>query len=302
MAGEFTDGGHSWCNTLLIRCIRRVNHRSKMRARGQLIGARQGRECLDMPGSCGGIEKGSDPLFAECRQGRARRSDLVSRGRRRNQRADKVARGILEQPRGIAGRIVRNPAGQRLGRRAVNLCERECARIGQRRMAEGILHQDRPVRVERIERRARRGDALGAHVVAVPVDDLKPGVGFILAPCIEADLDPRLKLGNSERRVVEIALRQAGAAGYRMHVPVDQARHQHPPLQIGHARGGSDVLPYPGIGADVGDAACADRNGLPDAVPGIDRIDIAVLVYGIGRGWLGGRNERQYCERDVRQC
>jgi hypothetical protein len=68
-----------------------------------------------------------------------------------------------------------------------------------------------------------------------------------------------------------------------VHVAIDEARHQHPTLQIVNLCCGSLVRLYSRVRTNVNESTATHRNGLQHRVMSIDRVDLAVAIDGIGR-------------------
>ena len=249
-----------------------------------------------------GIEKTGDPLPAHGVQCLGRRRQILGHGEGRQQVHRAVLGGVFEQAGGSSQRIAHDLAACGVGRVGLDAGQRDRPRIELHRVAEGGTHDDRARGVECIEGGGAGGHAVGLHALLEPVDHHQPAAGVVratrfaacfaacIAACIasgpvalDAGLDAGLELRHRQRSVIEAAIEQPAAARLRVHVGVDQARHQHAPAQVDHAgalageRGAALVV------ADVDDAAVPHGQRLAHAVGGIDGVDVAVAVDQVGR-------------------
>jgi len=182
-----------------------------MRARGQPARREHGREGGQVLFRCDGVEKRRDALTSHRVQRRARGSDVVGGGGLRQQRVEDDERGVFEQSRRVAGRVAPDLAADRIRRGRVDAGECERARVRQHRMPERRTNDDRPLRIECVERRATRRDAGRTHALLEPIDDLEPSVGLLRGGFREALADALLEFVDCQRRVAETAFQQLRA-------------------------------------------------------------------------------------------
>ena len=121
------------------------------------------------------------------------------------------------------------------------------------------------------------------HVLFEPAVDLEPIIRARLAVLIGAGLDGRLEFRHGEAPVVEIAGQEPHATGARMHVAVDEPRHQHAARQIDASRLAAHERARPGVVADIDDLPGPHSERLGHRVGAIHRVDVAVLEERIRR-------------------
>ena len=277
--------------------LRRRDEQSEVRARREFARALHRRKGIQRRRFGRRVQKCGDSLLTQCVESRRGRFDVVRRRRRRNQFGDRLLRGVFENSRGVAGGIPTYSAAERILGLRGDAGELQGARIDQRRMAEGRLDEDRPLGLEGIERGPIGMNARRHHALLKPIHHLQPGIRLEWPRLVETRLNPRLQLRNAQLLVVQVALQQRTTALQRMHVAVDQPRHEHASVQIEHRRLGTDERRNAGIAADIDDAARADRERLLHTVAGIDGVHVGVAVHRVGNGCGFGRRR---CEAAIR--
>jgi hypothetical protein len=115
-------------------------------------------------------------------------------------------------------------------------------------------------------------------------------------------LNPGLHALDGELNVVQIAFQQRRATIERMHVPVDEAGHQHAALKIYLPGTRADEWSRPGIVADVHDETAPNGQRLLDAVLRVHGVHEPVAINDVRRrrrGAFGGhRSGRGGGQRD----
>jgi hypothetical protein len=125
----------------------------------------------------------------------------------------------------------------------------------------GVAQQNRPGRIEAVEVLARelrtaRRERLGEEIACVEPDVAALVLGLVGAA--EASFELRENQRDGPALVAEVAVGVPRA----VKVPVDDARHDHASLEIGHPGCRSRTFPSLLTGADEGDPSVADRNRL----------------------------------------
>ena len=108
-------------------------------------------------------------------------------------------------------------------------------------------------------------------------------------------LNPLLQFCDGERFVVETAFQELGSSLERMHVTINQSRHQEPPFQVHRHGRRADKGRQSLIAADVDNPSVANRESLGGSGPGIRRENDAVTINPVGeagarRGSCGGQD------------
>ncbi len=155
-------------------------------------------------------------------------------------------------------------------------------------MPERRTDDNRTSRFQHIERGSAGLHAGGAHAFLEPAHYLEPGVRVGRLRVVKAGLDPLLQFRDGQRFVVEAALQELPPCLERMHVPVDQARHQEFSLQVHRHGCRTGEWRYSLIAADVNDFPVANGERLGSFIFGIRRENHAVAVYAVG-----GRRRRR---------
>ena len=263
-----------------------------MRPDGELAGLLHGAERRDVRGWRVGIEEARDTLLVhrdECRGGRGA---ILSGGGLWQQRRVHLEGGVLEEAIWRPARLAPDLAAKRVCCRRGDLGKLERPRVGEGGVTEGRANQDRPLGLQHIEGRAARLDAGRQHALLKPADDLEPAIRLVRDILVEACLDALLELGDGERVVVEAALQQLAARLERMHVAIDDARHQEAAFEVDHRGRGAQVGLHARIEADEHDPAVLDGKCLGVARAGIGGEDDAVSEHTVG-GTLGSRRVRE---------
>ena len=253
--------------------------------RGQLLLAPG---CLQVRGDallghlCVGGREGTRVLFG------CERRDLVG---------DEADRVVEQDPGRLAVRPAADLAPGRVRCARVDAADRERPRVGECDVSVEREDDDRPRRLELVE------ILLGRQLVhrgRVPEVDRKPAVGLLFARAGEELADRRDELLQVELAVVEGRRGQHETAGQRVHVPVVDPGHHHPPTEVDHLGAGAGERVGAGVGADVGDPAVGDRHRL--LARAREGVDAAVAQYQIcccpaARRRQPRRAQRQSCRR-----
>ena len=117
----------------------------------------------------------------------------------------------------------------------------------------------------------------------IPAFNIQPAVRFAGFRCIEAALDPRLELRNSQLFIVQAAAQQLCTAFKRVHVAINEARHQRAAMKVNGRRLRTDKRRHSGITADVCQPAIRDRHRLLHRVGRIGGIDMAIAIHDVRR-------------------
>ena len=169
---------------------------------------------------------------------------------------------------------------RRSGRDAGDLERRA---VDQRGVPVAGVDDDRPSRLERIERGLRRVGAGRQHRLAVPVHDAQEVARPRVAVLVEALLDARLELAGRQRRVLEVARHELLATGQDVDVGVAEPGHHRAAAEVPDARAVPDEPPYAAGAAGIDDPPVPHRERANDGEPGVERPDRPATKDGVGR-------------------
>lgn len=293
--------------TLHARALVEIDQWREMGARSQLAPALQRRERAHGVEIGPGVEEAGDALPAHRVQCGAGCGQVFFCAQWRQQAHRQFLRGVFQQAGSCTARVAYDLSARRIRRCAMDAGQLDAACIELHRMPERGTHEDRARSPQGVQRRRRDRYAIRPHPLLEPVDDDQPAASVLRFVAVEASLDARLELGYSQPLVIQAAVEQAAAARLRMHVGVDQARHQHASLQV------DDPRAFPGqrrgtkVVAHVDDAPAAHGQGLVHAVVRVDGVDEAVAVdqvCGCACGHavcMGCGGQRQHREQGARR-
>ena len=264
-------------------CLGRGDLRREMRPHGEHAGLLNRGECRNVRGGRVRVEEARDALLVHRHERGGRCRAILRGGGLWYQRRVHLEGRILEEAVRRSTRLAPDLAAERVFRRGGQLCKLECARVGEGRVAEGRANQDRPLGLQHIKRRAARLDARRQHAFLEPADDLEPAIGLVRDVLVEARLDALLELRDGERLVVKTALEKLAPRLERMHVAIDETRHQEATFEIDHGSRWADVGLDGRVEADEDDPAAGDGKRLGVACRGIGSKDDAVPEHAIGR-------------------
>jgi hypothetical protein len=251
-------------------------------ARGQLALLLQLAEGGQRFGIGPGVEESGDALLAHGVQCRAGGGQVFFWRQRRQQIHRHVLRGVLQDAGGFAIISACDLARVRIGRAALDAGQLHAFGVEQHGVTEGGTHDDGPRGAQAVQRGVAGGDAVRQHALLEPVHHDQPALRIGVLFLVQAGLDARLELRDCERGVIQAAIEQARAAGLRVHMAIDQARHQHAALQVDHAGAFAGERLRTVVAAHVDYAAGAHGQRLLHTVLRVDCVDVAVAVDRVG--------------------
>src|ERR1019366_6635620 len=112
---------------------------------------------------------------------------------------------------------------------------------------------------------------------------------------VQARLNLLLQLGNGKRFVMQTALQELGPSLQRMHVTIDETRHQESSLEIHHSGCRADEGSSALVGAYINNAPVTNRKGFCQVITHIRGKKNAIAIDTVRWGGLrwGRRGRKQ---------
>ncbi|MNY17379.1 hypothetical protein D3C86_1506970 [compost metagenome] len=180
-----------------------------------------------------------------------------------------------------------------IGRVLVDASHFQAARVGQHGMEVSGADLDRAAGLERVQRRFVGVAVQSVHAHAIPAAHFQPDIGAFALVRIQARLNGLLEHLAGHRLVFQVAQGHGATAIPRMHVCIDEARHQHAAGQIDQLCLLADVRRNPCITAHINDFSARDGDRLLHRVLTVDGVDITVAQHHVGAGRTLGLTPHQ---------